>query len=103
MRTWEIFEGVTDHLTGYVDVQTLAGLLPDIDNPAEFQSALNKLRLGQGNDLTIAERKQLSLAFISFIGLEPAKKAIILQQTSAVKATSAQILAQTQQNSPSSA
>ena len=78
MDTKELFEaGVGDKLSGYMDINGLTKLLPDIDNPNVFTNAMNKLRLGQGEILTYFEKTQLANAWISFIGLDSTQKSVV--------------------------
>jgi hypothetical protein len=79
MKTHELFEAVNDKLTGYLDISSLMKLLPDINNAENFETALTKLRLGQGADLTIPEKMQLALAFIGLLGLDGPSKSQVLR------------------------
>jgi hypothetical protein len=79
MNTNELFEAVDDKLTGYLNISSLMSLLPDIDNGENFETALSKLRLGQGANLTFPEKKQLALAFIGLLGLDGPGKSRVLQ------------------------
>lgn len=85
MNLKEIFEAVSSPMTGYLNVQGLANLLPDITNINNFTSAMNKLRLGQGDILTIPEKMELAMAFISFVGLDAPGKTLVSRQVSAIQ------------------
>lgn len=66
-------------LTGYLDPQALVSLLPDVNSKPDFTNALNKLRLGRQDLLTMPEKMQLASGFISFIRAEPQQKQGILR------------------------
>lgn len=85
MNIKELFEAVSDPLKGYMDVNSLTSLLPDIDNVSVFTSAMNKIRLGQGSMLTYAEKIQLGLAWVSFVGLDAPHKSIVSSKLMAVQ------------------
>jgi hypothetical protein len=85
MKTSDLFEGVNDKLVGYVDIQAITQMLPDIDNPANFENAMTKLRLGQAASLTMPEKIQLALAFISLVGLTGPQKSLFIRQIMAVQ------------------
>ena len=86
MKTTEIFETVNDQLTGYLNIPGLAQILPDINNVADFDEALDKLRLGQGAYLTVPEKMQLALAFISLVGLDAQHKTLVMRMLSGITA-----------------
>lgn len=101
MKTTELFEAATDKLSGYIDIPALAQLLPDITNTTMFDMALDKLRLGQSISLTMPEKIQLALAFVSLIGLDANKKTEVMRMLSTVKAVpSAQPVQPTNGTSP---
>jgi predicted lipid-binding transport protein (Tim44 family) len=81
LNTKELFEVSTtqqnQQLTGYMDVNGLMSLLPGIDNPMNFTSAMGKLRLGQEGSLTSFEKFQLANAWTAFVGLPPQQKSIV--------------------------
>ena len=85
MNTKELFEGVGDPLSGYMDIYGVAKLLPDISNSSVFVSGMNKIRLGQGGILTYAEKLQLAMAWISFVGLNPAQKSMVSRDLMAIQ------------------
>lgn len=65
-------------LTGYVDVQMLSHLLPDVTSLRDFDNAIDKLRLGQENALILPEKMQLALAFVSLLrATQPQKQRIV--------------------------
>ena len=97
MKTTELFESANDKLTGYIDIPALAHLLPDITNPAMFDEALDKLRLGQATVLTVPEKIQLALAFVSLVGLNATQKTQVMRMLSTVHAVPANQQQQTQQ------
>jgi hypothetical protein len=79
MNFSELFEAVNSSMTGYLNIQGLAKLLPDINDAENFENAMNKLRLGKGNELILEEKMQLALAFISLIGLDPGQKSRVMR------------------------
>jgi len=54
-------------LTGVIDIKGLAKMLPDVTNPAQFVSGMQKVRSGRINALTLQERGQLAMAFVSIL------------------------------------
>lgn len=100
MKTAELFEALNDGLQGYFDINALAGLLPDINDTENFENAMTKVRLGQSAFLTVPEKMQLALAFISLIGLDGPQKTQVMRQIMSVQASSGpQAQASTQQAS----
>lgn len=97
MKTDEIFEGIGDNLAGFVDINTIASMLPDLSNVTLFQNAINKVRLGQGTDLTFQERQQLALAFISLLGLPAPQKSTFIRLLMSVQSATTPAQAQTNQ------
>ena len=85
MDTNELFEALTDPLTGYLDIGGLAKLLPDLENIENFTRGMNKIRLGQGSTLTFAERKEMGMAWISFVGLPAPQKSLVNRQLMSIQ------------------
>ena len=85
MNTNELFEALTDTLTGYLDIGGLSKLLPDLENVENFTNGMNKIRLGQGSMLTFAERKEMSMAWISFVGLTAPQKSMVSRQLMSIQ------------------
>jgi hypothetical protein len=86
MDAAELFEAVDDRLSGYLNIQGLAKMLPDVTNIEMFDQALSALRLGQGTHLTMPQKMQLALAFISVIGLTLPQKSQVMRLLSASQA-----------------
>lgn len=89
MNTSELFETVDQKLSGYLDISGLAKLLPDLTDVNMFDETLGKIRLGQGDNLTVPEKTQLSLAFISLVGLNNQQKSQVMRFLSASQAAPA--------------
>lgn len=85
MNTNELFEALNDPLTGYLDIGGLANLLPDLTNVENFTNGMNKIRLGQGDLLTFAERKEMGMAWISFVGLAAPQKSLVSRNLMAIQ------------------
>lgn len=86
MKVYDLFED-TQQLTGYIDVQTLARMLPEVNNAMNFEDAVDKLRLGQEDHLTLPEKMQLALAFISLIRADGPEKLLAIRNLMSVRAT----------------
>jgi len=97
MNVYDLFED-TGQLTGYLDVQTLAKMLPEVNNAMDFEEAVDKLRLGQEDHLTLPEKMQLALAFISLIRADGPQKLLAIRNLMSVKATPQAV--NTQQKQP---
>lgn len=100
MKTSELFEAVNAPLEGYFDINALASLLPDVNNDESFESAMTKVRLGQAAFLTVPEKMQLALAFISLVGLDGPQKTMVMRQIISVKNGPVAAPAQAQQPAP---
>lgn len=97
MNVYDLFED-TEQLTGYIDVQTLAKMLPEVNNAMDFEDAVDKLRLGQEDHLTLPEKMQLALAFISLIRADGPQKLLAIRNLMSVRsAPQTQNTPQTQQ------
>lgn len=77
-------------LTGAIDVRGLAKLLPGLTDMTQFANAMTKVRTGKTNNLTIAERMQLALAFIALIGDTSDTKYAALRKLMPVQAQASQ-------------
>lgn len=100
MNVYDLFEN-TEQLTGYIDVQTLAKMLPEVNNAMDFEDAVDKLRLGQEDHLTLPEKMQLALAFISLIRADGPQKLLAIRNLMSVQAVpQTPNIQQTQQSSP---
>lgn len=55
-------------LLGSLDTRGLLKFLPEITNPTQFMSAINKIKRGDMERITRPEMTQLALAFISLLG-----------------------------------
>jgi hypothetical protein len=69
---------------GELPALDLAKMLPDVNNPQLFQSGIFKVENGQEDQLTIGEKAQLALAFISLIKLDDNGKLKVIQKMNPV-------------------
>lgn len=84
----DLFEQAAgQELSGYLNPQALSRLLPAVNNQRDFSNALTKLRLGQEVVLTLPEKMQLSMAFISLVRAEPSQKQNIMRNLMSVHGT----------------
>ncbi len=95
MDITELFEEVDQALAGYINIPGLAQMLPDVNNAEMFDDAMDKIRLGQGSYLTVPEKMQLALAWISLVGLNATQKSQIFRLLSASRAVPKQAQPQT--------
>ncbi len=91
MKVNQLFEAIDDRLSGFINIPALAHLLPDITNIPQFDSAVDKLKVGQGGYLTIPEKMQLAQAFIGLLGLDAPNKSRVLTLLSGIKALPHQV------------
>jgi hypothetical protein len=90
MKTSELFED-DPGLTGYLDVQALAKLLPEVTAPDLFLSALTKIRIGKDSELTLQEKLQMALGFMSLIAMDATQKSMVMHQIMSVKTDPEQV------------
>ena len=74
-------------LRGSLDIKGLAEFLPDVSDQRRFMSAMVKVRRGRIESLTMQERGQLALAFVSILRDEREDKMKIMRKLMQVRAS----------------
>lgn len=74
-------------LRGSLDIKGLSEFLPDVTDERRFMSAMVKVRRGRIESLTMQERGQLALAFVSILRDEREDKMKLMRKLMQVRAS----------------
>lgn len=88
----DLVEGVQDAdvpLSGSLNPKVLGEMLPDVTDMRRFISAVMKVKRGDEESLSIAERGQLAMAFVSLLKGDRKQDAKIMRRLMMVQAKEA--------------
>lgn len=83
-----LMEAVDDDvpLMGSIDPRKLAELLPEVNDVSRFVSAMQKIRRGDAERLTLQEKGQMALAFLSLLKGDRAETMKIMRKLMMIQA-----------------